>query len=263
VIAQSTVLAADVPFPPSVEDFYPNSIVDGTGYWFTKLVLFLWIAVALILVFFLVTYRNPKIVPTKGQWIAESVYGFVRNNIARDMIGAEDGVKFAPYLTVLFCFILLNNLFSIIPFFQISPMSHIAFPIVLAAISYVMFIYVGIRKHGAGKFFKNALLPPAPWFMYFLLVPIELFSTFIARPATLALRLFANMFAGHMILLVFTLGGFVLAGSSTVLLKPISVLSWAMAIALTGLELVVAALQAYVFTVLTASYVQGALADEH
>jgi F-type H+-transporting ATPase subunit a len=122
---------------------------------------------------------------------------------------------------------------------------------------------VGIRKHGAGKFFKNALVPPAPWFMYPLLVPIEFFSTFIARPFTLALRLFANMFAGHMILLVFTLGGFVLAGSSTLFYKPISVLSWAMAIALTGLELVVAALQAYVFTVLTASYVQGALADEH
>lgn len=263
MIAQSTVLAADVPFPPGVEDFYPPSIIDGTGPWFTKLVLFLWIAVAVIIIFFLVAYRSPKIVPTKGQWMAESIYSFARDGIAREMIGSQEGLKFAPYLATLFCFVLVNNLFSIIPFFQISPNAHIAFPVVIAAISYVMFIYVGIRKHGAGRFFKNALVPPAPAFMYPLLIPIELFSTFIARPVTLSLRLFANMFAGHMILLVFTLGGFVLAGSSSVFLKPVSVLSWIMALVLTGLELVVAVLQAYVFTVLTASYVQGALADEH
>jgi F-type H+-transporting ATPase subunit a len=88
-------------------------------------------------------------------------------------------------------------------------------------------------------------------------------STFLLRPFTLALRLFANMFAGHVILLVFTLGGFVLLGSQSLFIKPISLLSWAMAIALTFFELLVAVLQAYVFALLTASYVQGALAEEH
>jgi F-type H+-transporting ATPase subunit a len=201
-------------------------------------------------------------VPTKKQWLAESIYGFVRNNIAVDMIG-HAGVRFAPYFTTLFCFILLTNFFAIVPFLQISPNSHIAFPALLAAISYVMFIYAGIRHHGAGKFFKNSLVPPAPWFILWILVPIEFASTFLFRPFTLAVRLFANMFAGHMILLVFSLGGFALLNAQSFLVKPISVVSWVMAIALTFLEFLVIVLQAYVFTVLTASYVQGALAEEH
>jgi len=264
VTGQSMLLAADVPFPPSVEDFYLPSIVpwgEHDNYWFTKITALLWITVALIIIFFLVTYRKPKLVPTKKQWIAESIYGFVRNNIAVDMIGPR-GVTFAPYLTTLFCFILMMNLWGIVPVVQISPNSHIAFPAVLAVISYVMFIYVGARHHGGWKYFKHALIPPAPWFILPLLIPIEFFSTFLVRPFSLAVRLFANMFAGHMLLLVFTLGGFAMLNANA-WFAPFSVVSWVMTIALTFLEFLVVCLQAYVFTVLTASYVQGALADEH
>jgi F-type H+-transporting ATPase subunit a len=262
VIGQSTVLAAA--FPPSVEDFYLPSILpwgEHNNYWFTKITLLVWVAVAIIIVFFLASYRKPQLVPTKKQWLAESIYGFVRNNIAVDMIGPA-GVRFAPYLTTLFMFILLNNFWGIVPFVQISPMSHIAFPAVLAVISYVMFIYVGVRHHGFGKYFLHALKPPAPWFILPLLVPIEFFSTFLVRPFSLAVRLFANMFAGHMLLLVFTLGGFAML-SANAAFAPFAVLSWGLTIALTLLEFLVICLQAYVFTVLTASYVQGALADEH
>ncbi len=261
MIGQSTVLAAE--FPPSVEDFYLPSILPwgGESYWFTKITLLVWVAVALIIIFFLVSNRNPKLVPTKKQWMAESLYGFVRNNISVEMIGPR-GVAFAPYLTTLFCFILLMNFFSIVPLIQISPNSHIAFPAILAVISYVMFIYVGIRHHGFVKYLKTALIPPAPWFILPLLIPIEFFSNFLVRPFSLAVRLFANMFAGHMLLLVFTLGGFAMI-SANAWLAPISVVSWIMTIALTFLEFLVICLQAYVFTVLTASYVQGALADEH
>ena len=260
---QSVVLAADVPFPPSVEDFYLPSILpwgEHNNYWFTKVTFLMWLSVAIIIVFFLVTYRKPQLVPTKKQWIAESVYGFVRNNIAVEMIGKQ-GLRFAPYLTTLFCFIFLMNLWSIVPIAQISPNSHIAFPAILAAISYVMFIWVGIRKHGFAKYFKNALVPPAPWFILPLLIPIEFFSNFLVRPFSLAVRLFANMFAGHMLLLVFTLGGFALINANLAFI-PFAAVSWLMTIALTFLEFLVIALQAYVFTVLTASYVQGALADE-
>jgi F-type H+-transporting ATPase subunit a len=262
VIGQSTVLAAA--FPPSVEDFYLPSILpwgEHDNYWFTKVTLLIWVAVAAIIIFFLVSYRKPKLVPTKKQWIAESAYGFVRNNIAVDMIGPA-GVRFAPYLTTLFLFILVNNFFGIVPLIQMSPMSHIAFPAVLAVISYVMFIYVGMRHHGPLKYIKHALIPPAPWFILPLLIPIEFFSNFLVRPFSLAVRLFANMFAGHMLLLVFTLGGFAMLNANA-LLAPISLLSWALTVALTMLEFLVICLQAYVFTVLTASYVQGALADEH
>jgi F-type H+-transporting ATPase subunit a len=264
VTGQSIVLAADVPFPPKVEDFYLPSIVPWgahDSYWFTKVTALVWLTVAILIVFFLVAYRKPQLVPTKRQWIAESVYGFVRNNIAVDMIGPR-GVQFAPYLTTLFCFILMNNLWGIVPLAQISPNSHIAFPAFLAVISYVTFIWVGIRHHGFVKYFKTALIPPAPVFILPLLIPIEFFSNFLVRPFSLAVRLFANMFAGHMLLLVFTLGGFAML-NSTPWLAPVSVLSWALTIALTFLEFLVICLQAYVFTVLTASYVQGALADEH
>ncbi|MBM2621273.1 F0F1 ATP synthase subunit A [Actinoplanes sp. LDG1-06] len=264
MIGQSIVLAAEVPFPPSVEDFYLPSILpwgEHNSYWFTKITALLWITVAAIIIFFLATYRKPQLVPTKKQWIAESIYGFVRNNIAVDMLGKR-GINFAPYLTTLFVFILLMNFWAIVPFAQISPNSHIAFPAILAVISYVMFIYIGMKHHGGLKYFKHALIPPAPWFILPLLIPIEFFSTFLVRPFSLAVRLFANMFAGHMLLLVFTLGGFAMLNAN-VWFAPFSVVSWVMTIALTFLEFLVICLQAYVFTVLTASYVQGALADEH
>ncbi|MCY1140496.1 F0F1 ATP synthase subunit A [Actinoplanes sp. Pm04-4] len=264
MIGQSIVLAADVPFPPSVEDFYLPSILpwnEHNSYWFTKITALMWVSVAAIIIFFLVTYRKPQLVPTKKQWLAESIYGFVRNNIAVDMLGKR-GVNFAPYLTSLFVFILLMNFWAIVPLAQISPNSHIAFPAILAVISYVMFIYVGMKHHGGLKYFKHALIPPAPWFILPLLIPIEFFSTFLVRPFSLAVRLFANMFAGHMLLLVFTLGGFAMLNAN-VWFAPFSIVSWAMTIALTFLEFLVICLQAYVFTVLTASYVQGALADEH
>ena len=265
MFGQANVLAAgQAGFPPSVDDFYLPSILPWgveNSYWFTKITAMVWIAVGVLIIFFLASYRNPQLVPTKKQWFAESIYGFVRNNIAVDMIG-HAGVRFAPYFTTLFCFVLLTNAFAIIPFFQISPNSHIAFPAILAIISYVLFNYIGIKKHGFVKYFKNSLIPPAPWYILPLLIPIELFSTFIVRPFSLAVRLFANMFAGHMLLLVFTLGGFAML-SANAWLAPVSVLSWVMTIALTFLEFLVICLQAYVFTVLTASYVQGALADEH
>ncbi|HZN19671.1 MAG TPA: F0F1 ATP synthase subunit A [Micromonosporaceae bacterium] len=256
------VRAEEVPFPPSVHDFYPPSLVEGGGYWLTRFTLLVWVAVALLIVFFLLAYRDPKIVPDRKQWLAESVYGFVRDGVGREMIGPE-GLRFAPYLATLFSFILLMNLFAIVPFIQVSPNSHIAFPAMLAVISWIMFMAVGVRRHGLVKYLKISLVPPAPWFVLPILIPIEFISTFLVRPFTLAVRLFANMFAGHMILLVFTLGGFALLNAEALFLKPISLLSWAMAIALTFLEAMVILLQAYVFVVLTASYVQGALAEEH
>ncbi len=263
VTGQATVLAESVPWPPSVEDFYLPSLIGGTGPWLTKFTLLVWLAVALIIVFFLTAYRKPKIVPGRMQWLAESLYGFGRDTVAREVIGVE-GLRFAPYLATLFVYVLVTNVFGIIPFIQISPNSHIAFPAVIAVISWVLFISVGIRRHGFWRYLRmNLFLPGVPWPMYILLVPIEFFSTFLLRPFTLALRLFANMFAGHVILLVFTLGGFVLLNSSALFIKPISVVSWIMAILLTFFELMIAALQAYVFALLTASYVQGALADEH
>jgi F-type H+-transporting ATPase subunit a len=258
---EATVRASDIPFPPKVEDFFPAPLFSLGGFDVTKFALLVWVAVALIIIFFALSYRDPKLVPGRLQWMAESIYGFARENMAKDMIGPE-GLRFAPYLATLFCFILVNNLFGIIPFVQIAPTSHIAFPAMLAVISWVMFVYVGIRRFGFLKYLKKTLILPAPLFILPLLIPIEFLSTFVVRPFTLAVRLFANMFAGHIILLVFTLGGFVLLNAGA-LFAPVSLFSWLLTLALTFLETLVALLQAFIFTVLTSSYIQGALAEEH
>ncbi|HEV7709830.1 MAG TPA: F0F1 ATP synthase subunit A [Asanoa sp.] len=265
MIGQAVALQSDVPFPPEVGDFYLPSIVPWDGLnslWFTKITALVWISTAILIIFFLTAYRKPKMVPGKAQWMAESAYGFVRNNVSIEMLGTERGLRFAPYLASLLLFIVFNNMWSIVPIAQISPNSHIAFPAFLALISYVLFNYVGIKKFGLRKYLRNSLIPPAPWFVLPILIPIEFFSTFLVRPFSLAVRLFANMFAGHMLLLVFTLGGFAILQANAKL-AAFSVLSWLMTIALTLLELLVIFLQAYVFTVLTASYIQGAVSEEH
>src|SRR5690606_335602 len=197
------------------------------------------------------------------QWAAETVYGLIRDNVAKEQMGTA-GIKFAPYLTVLFCFIVLTNLFGIVPGLQISPNSHVAFPIVLAAISYVLYLSVGIRKHGFIKYMKmNLILPNVPWPMHFLLVPIEFLQNFVNQPVTLAVRLFANMFAGHLILLVFTIGGFVMLNSDNWFVQASSVFAFLMAIIMTFFEALVAILQAYVFVVLTAKSLPTSLAEQH
>ena len=251
-------------FPPGVDSFNFADWIPGLPKGVLTTVTFLvFLGVGLIILGFMLAYRNPKLVPTRGQWIAESLYGFVRNGIVKDIIGPE-GLRFAPYFATLFSFILLMNVFAVVPFAQISPNSHIAFPAVLAILSWLLYLWVGIRKHGFWKYIKNSCIPSGtPIGMYPIIVPIEFLSNLILRPVTLAVRLFANMFAGHMILLVFILGGVTLLESESIFLKAVSPISFIMAIVMTFFEFFVQLLQAYVFTLLTAVYVQGSLADEH
>jgi F-type H+-transporting ATPase subunit a len=251
---------------PSTDSFIFKPFVKwewfGVHFEINKLTILIWIGIAAIAAFFLYATRRVTLVPSKAQWMAEETYGFVRNGIGEEVIG-HDGVRFAPYLATLFVFVLVTNLFGIIPFAQISPNSHIAYPAFLAIISWIIYNWLGIRKHGFIGYFKDIMFPPGiPWPIYIILAPIEFISTVLVRPVTLAVRLFANMFAGHLILLVFTLGGIYLLSVHN-FSKIFSIPAFIMAIALTFLEVIVQVLQAYVFTVLTASYIQGALAEEH
>ncbi|GLZ75914.1 ATP synthase subunit a [Actinorhabdospora filicis] len=262
--AAPAILAEEGHFPPGTDSFnYADWFGGLPKGMITTITFMVFLGVGLIILFFMLANRNPKLVPTRGQWIAESLYGFVRNGIVKDIIGPE-GLRFAPYFATLFSFILMMNVFAIIPMFQISPNSHIAFPAVLGVLSWLLYNWVGIKKHGFWKYIKNSCIPSGtPIGMYPIIVPIEFLSNLILRPVTLAVRLFANMFAGHMILLVFTLGGVALLNAESVFLRPVSVVSFAMAIVMTFFEFFVQLLQAYVFTLLTAVYVQGSLADEH
>jgi F-type H+-transporting ATPase subunit a len=251
---------------PGLEQFYPEAIWDfhilGVEFAITRITLGLWFATGAIVLFLVLASRNAKIVPGKLQFLGETGYSLVRDGIARDVVGPK-GLPFAPFLASLFFFILANNLMSIVPLAQISPMSKFAFPLVLALICYVMYIWIGIREQGAGKYFKDILfLPGVPKPMYLLVTPIEVLQNFIVRPFTLAVRLFANMFAGHMLLVVFSLGAVYLlqTGNYSVVFGPISAL---MAIVMTFFELLVIFLQAYVFTVLMGTYLNGSIEAEH
>lgn len=249
---------------PSLTDFFPPVILfEGTWFEINRIILIRFLVVAVLFVLFWLATRRMKLIPGRGQSIAELMLDFVRNSIVYDTLGKRDGKRFLPLLTTMFFLILAMNLTGIIPGLNIAGSSVIGLPLFLALVSYVAFIYAGIKKH-PGAFFKNSLFPSGvPWPLYIVVTPIELVSTFILRPITLALRLLMNMVAGHMLLVlcfsatqffIFTAGG---------LWSLFSVGTFAFGLAFTLFELLVAVLQAYVFTLLTAVYIQLALAEEH
>ena len=248
--------------PPSSKDFVLPPIFGDNPYT-TKPIFLVFLSVIVLSIFFVLASRNAAIVPSKLQFAGESVYAYVRNELGRDIIGHEF-MRFVPYLFTLFTFIITNNIFGIVPFLQFPTMSHVAFPYVLAAFTFFVFHYVGIRKKGLGKYLKEiAFMPGVPKPVYILLTPIEIATFFLVRPLTLSLRLFANMFAGHLLLLVFILGGEYMLKDDLLIMKLFSPFSFTFGIALTFFEFMVQCLQAYIFTLLTALYIAGALADEH
>jgi F-type H+-transporting ATPase subunit a len=264
VLEVSQVILADEFTPPSPVDFDLPPIF-GDNLLFAKPAIQLVIAAICVFGFFYVTSRRMAMVPSKGQYVGEQAYGFVRNSIARDVIGSPDFLKFVPWLVASFFFILLNNLYGIIPFIQFPTFSRVSFAYGLAALVWILYNGVGIYKHGFFGYLKHVTVPGGingP--ILVLIVPLEFFSTVVVRPITLALRLFANMFAGHLLLILFTLGGeYLLLHSDKLLYKPVGVITLILAVAISFLELLVQVIQAYVFTLLTALYIQGALAEEH
>jgi len=248
--------------PPGPGDFvYPPIFGDGT--FLTKPMLIVMLGSVLIAIFFFLTARRAAMVPGKLQFVGEGVYGFVRNGIAGDAIGVE-GRKFVPYLATLFCYIAVLNIAGIVPILQFPANSKIAFPVFLAIVSWVIFNAVGISRHGFVGYFKAMMFPPGiPKPVYVFLAPIEFLSTVVIRPITLTLRLTLNMFAGHLVLLLIVLGAEYLLldlGGAIALLSPFLFL---FAIVMTFFEGFIQLLQAYVFTLLSALYIGGALAEEH
>jgi F-type H+-transporting ATPase subunit a len=245
---------------PGVDAFDLPAIVGGV----TKPIILLVLSAVIIYVLFRLAVRRPQLVPGKGQFLGESFHGIVRNTIARDMIGPEFR-SYVPFLTALFAFILVNNLFGIIPLIQFPTFSHPGVPYALAAIVWVLFTVAGIRHHGVIGYLKISTWPPdVPWWVRIILTPIEFFSNIILRPITLSLRLFGNMFAGHLLLVLFVLGGeYMLFTADSIVLKLLSPFAFGMGIVFTFFEAFVQVVQAYIFVMLTASYIGVAIADEH
>jgi len=250
--------------PPSTHEVFPPSFFEQVP-WLDKPFLLVVLSVVILVGFFGAAVRKPAMVPSRLQFTGELIYSFVRNGIGRDVIGSAEYQRFVPFLFALFTFILVNNLYEITPLISFPPMSHIAFPMVLALIVLVVYNTVGIRKQGFGNYFKNVMfIPGVPKFVYPILSPIELLTILLVRPFTLAVRLFANMFAGHMLLLVFMTGAeYMLIEVANPALKAAGLLTGVVAIVMTFFELFVAVFQAYIFALLTALYIGGAVNEAH
>ena len=254
-------------FPaPGAEIFQFDALfsftVGGLEFNITKVTILLFIVVVVLLGFFLYAFRKPQLVPRGAQNVGELGYLFIRDGIAREAMGKE-GDKFVPFLFSFFFLIWMSNFMGIVPFAQIPITSIFAIPVAFALIVYLTWVPLGIYRQGFGPFFKNMLFPPGvPKAMYGLLVPIEFISNIIVRPFTHSVRLFANMFAGHLLIASFSVATFYLISASVIGIMG-SVASFAVTIALTGFEILIQALQAYIFTLLTAVYISGALHAEH
>ena len=250
---------------PGTEDFFWPVIGGDSSWAITRPALVMAISVALLAWFFVTVAGRLTIVPSKRQWMAEQAYGFVRNSIARDVIGAKDFRQFVPLLFTLFTLILFNNVMGVLPFVQFPTYSRIAFPIVLTLVVYVVYHTVAIRrKHGVIGYLKSLVPPGLPLWLRPIMFFLEVLTYFIIRPLTLALRLFGNMLAGHLMLLVFILGGeYLLIHGSSIFIQLSGILGLAFGVVMTFFELLVQFLQAFIFTLLTALYISDAVSEQH
>jgi F-type H+-transporting ATPase subunit a len=248
---------------PGTEIFQFEPLFSIGSFDVTKPILMAFLGSLIVVTFFWVSCASPKLVPGKMQMLAEMGYTFIRDDIARSIIGKK-GDKYVPLLVSLFFFIWMLNLFSVIPFLQFPVTSRIAYPAVLALVVYILFIVVGLRTQGPIGYFKNMMFPPGiPKPVYVILAPLEFISTILVRPFTHAVRLFANMFAGHVLIAFFAVTAWYFIVETQGLGIVIGVAGFAMTIAMTGFEMFIQVLQAFIFTLLAAVYIQSSLEVDH
>lgn len=264
----TTVVGARLPMsdaggftPPSIDDFYPEPFAFlGTPIEMSRVMMVrMLMAVALVLVFGIGASRA-RLVPGRFQSVLELLIGFVRTNIADEILGKKYGAQYAPLLTTMFLGLLFLNISGVIPGLQIASTGVVGMPLVFALVSYVVFIYAGVRTNGVGKFVKGTLLPSGvPGFLAPLIIPIEFLSNLVLRPLTLTIRLMANMISGHLLLSLCFIGTNFLFVYASAELKAVGVVTLAAGIAFILLESFIAALQAYIFTLLTAVYIESSV----
>ncbi|MEV5242709.1 F0F1 ATP synthase subunit A [Streptomyces cinnamoneus] len=249
-------------FPaPGLHSFVFEPLFTIGGFEFNKPMLLAILGSLVIVGFFWAAFGKAKVVPGKLQMIGEAGYDFVRRGIVYEALGKKEGEKYVPLMVSLFFFIWIMNLWSVIPVAQFPVTSIIAYPAGLALLVYVLWVGLTFKKHGFVGGWKNitgydkslgGILP--------LVVLLEFFSNLIIRPFTHAVRLFANMFAGHMLLVMFTIASWYMLNGIGIAYASAS---FVMTIIMTAFELFIQAVQAYVFVLLACNYVQGALSEHH
>lgn len=258
-------MLAALHFPPVshlVE--WPDMFLKGNEWFaFNKLALLCLLSVALTMVLFWIAGRKQEMVPSGviQNGIEATVDSVIRDNIVMQTMGHE-GMKYLPFLTTLFFFIFFNNVWGIIPGIQMPVNARMAMPMLLTLIVWLTFHFVGIRSQGFFHYFKGIVAPPGvPLALLPLVGLIEFVSIMFIRPFSLAVRLFANILAGHLLLVTFAVLSAALFTKSFVI--AVMPLTFVTLTALTAFEAFVAFLQAFIFTILTAVYIGGAMHPEH
>jgi F-type H+-transporting ATPase subunit a len=249
-------------FPaPSIQDFYFAPLFSIGHVGFGKPGLLMLLSTVIVLAFFWLAFSKPKLVPRGFQNVGEMGILFVRDQILRPQMGKQ-GDKWLPFLVSMFFLIWVNNIFGIIPILYFPAMAKYGYPVALAGMVWVIYMGLGFRKQGFRGYWRTLLIPSgSPTWILPLLIPIEFLSNVLVRPFTLSVRLFANMLAGHVLLLVFALATWYLLSASVGIL--FSATSFIVLILVTALEVLVQALQAFIFTILTATYISGAYESAH
>lgn len=248
-------------FPPINEILRWRDLVDPIG--LNKVAIISVLAALISIVIFLLASNQDGLKAPKGvRNLAETIVEFIENQIILPTMGKE-GLGWTPFMLSLFAFIYLVNVPGIIPIIYMPATARIAIPLFLSLLVWVVFIVVGF-KHQGPRYIKNSLMPPGvPGPLYILVIPIEFISTFLVRPFSLTVRLFANMLAGHILLVTFALLTEELVQGDSWFLKPVGILPFFMLMFITAFEVLVGFLQAYIFTILAAVYIGGAAHPEH
>ena len=252
--------------PTNVNELFEfrSPLFEIAGFPVTRTVVLIFLAAFIVIALLWFGLRKRALVPSRFGAAIEGLIGFVRDGIAVDIIGPE-GVRFAPWLVSIFFFILIGNLFEITPFINFPVTSRIALPAFLALVTYVVFMAAGLRRQGLGYLVGVAWPRSVPIFLRPLVGLIELVSTFFLRPLTLAVRLFANMVAGHLMLTLLLVSGWIfISNVGDIGARSLIGVAWfSLGLGIYVFEIVVALLQAYIFTLLSAVYVQTSLYPEH
>lgn len=240
---------------------WPTFWIEDGPFAINKVVLGFFLAVLATMLLFGLAARKRTLVPAGAQNVAEASIDFIRNGIILEVMGPH-GLSWLPFLLTTFMFVFFNNILGIIPGWQMPGNARMAPAAFLALLVWVLFNATGIKHQGFVGYVKSTLFPPGvPKALYLLVTPIEFVSVLLIRPFSLAVRLFANLLAGHILLTTFgVLAAALFVKQWYVVFMPLPAI---MLIFLTGFELLVAFLQAYIFTILAAVYIGGAMHPEH
>ncbi|MCK2221152.1 F0F1 ATP synthase subunit A [Actinomadura sp. ATCC 31491] len=249
---------------PGLDLFQFAPIIPGGPAWLTKPVLIALLGAAAVTALCWAAFARPKLVPRGWQSLGEYAYTFVRDQIARPSLG-KDADRWMGLLLTIFLTVLAWNLMGVIPLIQFPVAAHIAFPLVLAVSVYAIKVWLGVRHHGVRGYLRGIVhLPGLPGWAYGIYAPMILAEVFVTSLFTHFVRLFANMFAGHILVAFFSSVGFwFLFERLTPLGAGLGLLGVAMTVVITALELFIQFLQAFLFAVLAAMYLASGLHGEH